>query len=191
MKDRKHQAPPKPTCQPTATAWRPHRPRLSPSHTGRKRRFSVGLVLKDTPLRVHSAPPQHVRLRPHPSRWPAGLVPTAQATPVRSASPVLRTGRRTGGRTTARSAITLPHVGHATPSTLKTRHNSTLHGVQREVPMPAFVCRSPTPGGGAGRLRGRGRTARCHRCQLLGGQLKRRPPVRPRSREVQAHPVTR
>jgi hypothetical protein len=98
-KDRKHQAPPKPTCPPsaapTATAWRPHRPRLSPSrpvHTERKRVFTVGLVLKDTPLRVHSTPPQRFKLRPHPSRWPAGLVPTARAPPARSASPALRTG---------------------------------------------------------------------------------------------------
>lgn len=58
-----------------------------------------------------------------------------------------------GGRTTARSAITLPQVGHATPWTSKTRHNSTLHGVQREFLKPAFVSRSPTP-----RRRGRHRS---------------------------------
>jgi hypothetical protein len=73
-------------------ARRPHRPRLSPAHTGRKQHFKVGLALKDTPLPVRRACPSRFTLRPHPSRWPAGLVPTARATPERSASPVLRTG---------------------------------------------------------------------------------------------------
>lgn len=53
-----------------------------------------------------------------------------------------------GGRTTARSASASPHVGHATPLTSKTRHNSTLHGVQRELALPGFVNRGATPGGG-------------------------------------------
>ena len=70
-----------------------------------------------------------------------------------------------GGRTSARRTMTLPHVGQARPLTPNTRHNSTLHGVHREVPERAFVSRSPTPGGGAARFGGRGRTTRCHRCR--------------------------
>jgi hypothetical protein len=146
--DRKHPAPPKSTCQPSAapiaTAWRPHRSRLSPSrpaYTGRKRRFTVGLVLKDTPLRVHSTPPQHVRLRPHPSRWPAGLVLAAL------------------------EAVAAPH--DATDAAPPARRRRAL-------------------GSPATAARGRPAAQR-----VLGGQLKRRRPVRLCSLEVQAHPVTR
>ena len=73
-----------------------------------------------------------------------------------------------GGRTSARKTITLPHAEHAVPMTPKTRHSSTLHGVHRELPRPAFVHRVPPPAGATFRFRGRGRTARCHpmaRCQ--------------------------
>ena len=70
-----------------------------------------------------------------------------------------------GGRTSARKTITLPHAEHAMPMTPKTRHNSTLHGVHRELPVPAFVNRTPTPDGATLRFGGRRRTARCHRCR--------------------------
>ena len=70
-----------------------------------------------------------------------------------------------GGRTSARRTMTLPHVGQARPLTPNTRHNSTLHGVHLELPVPAFVNRIPTPSGATLRFGGIGRTARCHRCR--------------------------
>jgi hypothetical protein len=51
------------------------------------------------------------------------------------------------------------------PTTPKTRHNSKLQGVHRELPLPTFVNRTPTPAGATLVFGGRGRTARCHRCR--------------------------
>jgi hypothetical protein len=166
-KDRKHPAPPKSTCQPraapTATAW--------PLHSGH----------------IHLAG-RRASCRPLERRQ--------NAQRRRSSGP---------GAEPPRSAITFPHVGHATPLTSKTPHNSRLNGVQRELPMPPFVSRGLTPGGGSwprwrswphramprrqhapvaywvrpGRRHERGPPLG----EFLGGQLKRRRPVRPRPLE--------
>jgi hypothetical protein len=69
-----------------------------------------------------------------------------------------------GPRTTARSSMTRPQVGHAAPMTSKVRHSSVLQGMWRDRPRGAFVRRMPTPGGEGLRHGGRGLMARCHRC---------------------------
>ncbi|MFT6233562.1 MAG: hypothetical protein ACJAZO_004083, partial [Myxococcota bacterium] len=85
LKDRKHQPPPEADLSAQRSANRHGLAPASPSTASfahrAKQRFMVGFALEDTPLRVHSTPPPHVRLRPHPSRWSVGLVPTARATP--------------------------------------------------------------------------------------------------------------
>jgi hypothetical protein len=61
--------------------------------------------------------------------------------------------------------MTWPHFGQARALTPNTRHDSALQGVHRDVPVPAFVNRTPTPAGATLRFGGRGRTARRHRCR--------------------------
>lgn len=89
----------------------------------------------------------------------AARAPIGRARPGRSGTLALRPGRRTS----ASGTLIVPHVGEARPSTGNTRHNSPLYGVGREVPVPAFVSRTPTPAGARLRFGGRGRIAPCHR----------------------------
>jgi hypothetical protein len=141
----------------------PARPRSGPLRPVRAlRRPAKTTVLADRARAGHTSP--------FPSRARAALQALAAlSTPEGGARADRSSDARTlsvaGGRTSARRTIPLAHVGHATPLPPKTRYNSTLHGVQRELPAPAFVSRSPTPSGGAARFGGRGRTARCQRCR--------------------------
>lgn len=104
------------------------------------------------------------RARPTPtSLFPSRVCAQLQALAAHSApeggprtdrSSDARTSSVTGGRTSARRTITSPQVEHAMPVTPNTRHNSTRHGVQRELPLRAFVNRRPparpaAPAGGA------------------------------------------
>ena len=111
------------------------------------------------PLQTHPSAPVT-----HPAALQALATTAARAGGPRAArSSPARTLPVSGPRTTARSSITRPQVGHAAPMTSKVRHSSVLQGTWRDRPRGALVRRRPTPGGGRRRRGGRGRTARCQR----------------------------
>jgi len=93
------------------------------------------------PARVpHSRRPPPLQTHPsapvtHPAALQALAITAARAGGPRAArSSPARTLPVSGPRTTARSSITRPQVGHAAPMTSKVRHSSVLQGTWRDRP---------------------------------------------------------